>query len=282
MHTIIRKVQESDKERVIVVEDLAIPNHGYLPFVFHEFLEDTQGDFAVAEADGIIVACGKFTVMPDGSAWLETLRVIPSHQNKGIGKLFYERFFELAHKRRIGVMRMYTGEKNAASKGLSERFGFSLDGTYLESWANPCLSANSADFETIRDPDLAATLLMPLRDRWGGHFVMNRTFYEATPSLCRAWAEEGKVFYHRASKSVIALGARFMAKEAVHVAAFCGDSRLCLDFAKTFAAKKQTQKVVCLFPPNAEGTKQVLTENGFQLAQSNLIVMKFTRGQPQP
>ncbi len=280
MHIIIRKVQESDKERVIVVEDLAIPNSGYLPFVFDEFLEDTRGDFSLAEADGIIVACGKFTVVPDGSAWLETLRVIPSHQNKGIGKLFYKRFFELAQERHIGVMRMYTGEKNAASKGLSERFGFFLDGTYLESWTSPCSVDNPADFETIRDPSFAADLLMPLGDRWGGYFVMNRTFYEATPSLCEAWAQEGKVFYHRLSKSVIALGARFMPEKAVHVAAFCGDTALCLDFAKTVAAKKQAEKVVCLFPPNANCTKESLTENGFQFAKSNLIVMKSTRFRP--
>ena len=72
----------------------------------------------------------KLTVLPDGSAWLEALRVAPFAQGKGVGKQFYQHFFTVARERGIPSMRMYTGVRNAVSKGLAERFGFRLAATY--------------------------------------------------------------------------------------------------------------------------------------------------------
>ena len=67
--------------------------------------------------------------MPDGSVWLEALRVSPEVQGQGVGKRFYQRF-ELAKLRSVNTMRMYTGVNNAKSKGLAEQFGFHIAAAY--------------------------------------------------------------------------------------------------------------------------------------------------------
>ena len=264
---------------VELVESQATRNLKYLPSVFDEFVSDMVGEFSVADVDGEIAGCGKFTVLPDGSAWLEALRVMPSHQGKGMGKAFYQRFFELAHVRDIRVMRMYTGMKNAVSKGLAERFGFTLAAAYRGAGKSvDDEKAPAATFVQVTDPKRATGLLMPLKDRWTGFVVMNRTFYELTPSLCEAWAREGKVFEEPASGSVVALGARFMPEQAVHIAAFGGDEDLCLHFAASLAVKRGVPKLLCMFPPSASDVQDVVTRNGFALDASDYIVMQVKVG----
>jgi len=54
------------------------------------FLNDEDGDWSVEELEGKIMGCGKYSILPDGSAWLETLRVVPEAQGLGLGKRLYE------------------------------------------------------------------------------------------------------------------------------------------------------------------------------------------------
>jgi ribosomal-protein-alanine N-acetyltransferase len=259
-----------------LVESLATRNLQYLPSVFSEFALDRDGDFSVAEVDGRIAGCAKFTVLPDGSAWLEALRVMPEFQGQGLGKAFYRRFFEMARPKGIKVMRMYTGVKNVVSKGLAERFGFKLAATYRG--AGKAVQAGGSDarvpFQKVSDPDRAVELLMPLKDKWTGFVIMNRTFYELTPALCKAWSQEGKVYEEPVSGSVVALGARFMPGQAVHVAAFGGDPALSFAFAAELAAQRGASKVQCMFAPGAQDIQELLLSQGFELDQSDYIVMQ--------
>lgn len=66
---------------------------------------------------------GKLTVLFDGSAWLELLRVHPDFQRKGVGRAIYQRYFEQIKALGCPAARMYTGVSNKASAGLAEQFG---------------------------------------------------------------------------------------------------------------------------------------------------------------
>ena len=55
---------------MIWVESKATPKLSYVEEVWGLFSSDDVGEFGVADADGEGVSCGKFTVLPDGSAWL--------------------------------------------------------------------------------------------------------------------------------------------------------------------------------------------------------------------
>ena len=122
----LRKAVAADLTAVLAVEKRSTPNLHYLGRVFDLFLSHSRGEFTVCEIDGEVVACAKLTVLPDGSAWLESIRVIPERQGLGVGKRFYENYFDIAQREGIKTLRMYTGVGNKVSKGLAERYGLQL------------------------------------------------------------------------------------------------------------------------------------------------------------
>ena len=182
----IRRARRDDLDAINIVEAGSTPGLRYVARVFDDFVSDEIGEFSVAEIDGQVVACGKFTLMPDHSAWLETLRVQPAYQGRGAGKRLYERFFEVARRAGVTTLRMYTGVTNLVSKGLAERFGFRLAGTFRGAWLplEAAAAGPAPAFMPVSDPERAAALLMPHAPRWTGFVVMNRTFYALSPILC--------------------------------------------------------------------------------------------------
>lgn len=281
MEIVIRRAVAEDLDKVVEVESKATKNLRYLASVFDMFLNDREGEFSVACIDGEVVACGKYTVVPDGSAWLEALRVTPERQGLGIGKRFYDRFFELSRQKGINTMRMYTGVTNAVSKGLAERYGFRVAGTYQEA-TNTSLDvpdeARVPSFVQVTDPERATELLMPYASEWAGFLVMNRTYYEFTPPICRALCERGEVYEEIETGSVIALGARFMGDQAQHIGAFGGDRQACLSFALSKTRAMKAGRLVCQYPPSAAAVGSALMESGFRVMGTDLIVMEVRLG----
>jgi len=274
---VVRKARGDDHEHVIEVEASSTPNLRYLPRVFYMFISDQVGEFSVAEVEGKVVACGKFTVLPDESAWLETLRVIPAYQGLGIGKRLYQRFFDIAHLKGVTTMRMYTGLKNAVSKRLAERFGFQLAATYrgaLLSCQPEAIHTSSNTFSQVTNPEKATALLMPSREKWTGFFVMNRTFYAITPALCADLAQKGFVYEDPTSGSVVTIGARFMPEQALHIGIFRGNVTACLTFAMQKGGECGAERLSCLFPSSAKEIQHSLLQHGFQLEVSDFIVME--------
>ena len=277
MEIVVRKARQEDREKVIWVESLATPNLSYVGAVWNLFTSDEIGEFGVAEADGKVVACGKFTVLPDRSAWLETLRVVPAYQGLGIGKRFYERFYELARSRGVSSMRMYTGLRNVVSKGLAELYGFSLAATYRGA-SMPCvqgkISPSDGGFRLVSDPDRATALLMPFQEKWTGFLVMNRTFFSITPALCEFLAEKEMLYEDPATGSVVTVGARFLPDRALNIGVFGGDVDQCLGFALEQGVERGAARLNCDFPALDIEVQEALVEKGFSLTESDFIVME--------
>jgi GNAT superfamily N-acetyltransferase len=278
LEIVVRPAVAADREAIFAVEAKATPGLRYVPHVFDQFLQDERGAFLVAEMAGEVVACGKFTVVPDGSAWLETLRVLPERQGLGIGKRFYEAFFAIARREGVSTMRMYTGTKNVVSKGLAEHFGFQLAETFHEvrlSLPHHAPDADDLAFQPITDSTEAVALLSAHRAAWQDFLVMNRTFYKVTPALCTALAAAGQVYAEPTSDSVIALGARFMPEQTLHIGLFGGDAGRCLQFALQKGLALGVPQINCVFPMSAEKTAQQLATAGFDFT-AELIVMEVT------
>jgi hypothetical protein len=216
-------------------------------------------------------------VVPDGSAWLETLRVVPKYQGRGIGKQFYERFYDLARNRGVKTMRMYTGLRNVVSKGLAELYGLRLAATYRGA-SLPCVQGKipppKGRFQLVKDLERATALLMPFRDKWTGFLVMNRTFFSLTPVLCKWLAEKEMVYEDPESDSVVALGARFLPERALQIGVFGGDTDACLGFALEKGVEQGTTRLNCDFAPSATDIQEALVEKGFTLTESDFIVME--------
>lgn len=276
----LRRARVEDKANVLQVEALSTPNLRYLGAVFEHWVHDQVGELIIAELGNRVVGVGKLTVVPDGSAWLEALRVIPEAQGQGVGKSFYQRFFEIAARQHIPAMRMYTGIRNVTSKGLAERFGFHLAATYRGASLAVPAAANGetlpTGFKQITDAVDATNLLLSLKQQWNGFLVMNRTFYALTPELCAAWTAEGKIYHEPTGNSLLALGARFQADRALQVACLSGDLQRCLAFAAQRARQYSVPKLQCLFPPQATELEQTLVQHKYQLDSSDYIVMEVS------
>ena len=275
MDILLRRARTEDRLKVIEVESKSTPNLSYVPAVWDMFVSDMEGEFSVAEVEGEIVACGKYTIVPDGSAWLETLRVIPERQGRGIGKRFYEHWLSKAEEQNVKTLRMYTGLGNVRSKGLAERYGLSLAATY-QGAKMPCNGTghDNTSFRNVTDPDRAVSLLMPTEGGWGKFHALNRTFFEITPKFCKYLAEEGMV-YEDDGGNVITLGARFMPEQALHIGLYRGDSKACLDYAMHLCEERGAGRLSCDFPSYDTETQKMLTDYGFSMDRSNVIVMEI-------
>ena len=277
MKIMLRRAIHEDREKLVEVESKSTPNLSYVNDVFDMFVSDEIGEFGVAEVDGEVVACGKYTVVPDGSVWLETLRVIPERQGIGIGKRFYERWFDIARRQGVTTMRMYTGLGNVVSRGLAERYGLRLAETFRGAYL-PCPPDSdrgvTGSFRRVTDSERATSLLMPLEGMWRGFHVMNRTFYKLTPTLCAYLAVKGMVYEDPSTRSVITLGARFQPKKMLHIGAFGGDTEACLGFAVEEGLMRGVERLNCDFPASAVDVQDALTEYGFSLTPSGFIVME--------
>lgn len=275
---VLRPATADDRRQVTYVESQATPKLSYLSHVFEDFLSDSEGEFGVAEMEGRVVGCGKFTVLPDGSAWLESIRVLPSYQGMGIGKSFYRRFFELAEQKDIDTIRMYTGITNAKSRGLAEQFGFRQVGTYrgyrlpLEDVWIPAVDPKLVK---VTDEEVAHDILAPLGERWNGFLVMNRTFYAATKTLYADWAGKGRIHLHEDTGTAVVAGARFMPQSALHIAAAGGNPYIWLLFALQKARDLGAARLECMFPPEDEELEGFLARRGFRRDDSDCIVMEI-------
>ena len=277
MKMVLRKAKPGDREKAIWVESKSTPNLSYVPNVFEMFISDDIGEFNVIELDGEVAACGKYTVVPDGSAWLETLRVIPEKQGLGLGKRLYEHWLSKAQSQGVKTLRMYTGVENARSKGLAERYGFKLAQTFKGATlqSKPIVTATSTgDFRCVTDPEKAKILLMQLGTKWGSFLVMNRTFYKLTPMLIHDMVTKGMVYENPETRSVVTLGARFMPEQSLHIGVFGGDSKACLDFATQKGLERKVGNLSCMFPSSASYTQDSLVEYGFKLDKAEYIVME--------
>lgn len=275
---VLRRAKPEDREKVVWVESLSTPNLSYVPHVWDLFMSDAEGDWTVAEIDGKVVGCGKYSLLPDGSAWLETLRVVPQRQGLGVGKRLYEHWLRLSGEKGVKVMRMYTGVRNLVSKGLAERYGLkpveTFRGTLIKSYPGK-LEAHHG-FRRVTDAGRATELLMGHKAEWSGWFVMNRTFYKLSPELCVDLAERGMVYEDPETGSLIAMGARFMPEYGLHIGMFSGDKEACLGFAVKTAIDQGVDKIHCLFPSRKANFEKTLLGFGFELEPADFIVMEIS------
>jgi len=273
MNIVLRRARPADWEKVLWVESRSMPTHRYLPYVFDMFVDEKVGEFSVEELNGELVACGKYTIVPDGSAWLETLRVIPERQGLGLGKLLYEHWLELARAQRVKAMRMYTGITNVVSSGLAERYGLTLQGTFKGATLPIHTGVGErGGFMPVPDPKEATDLLMPLQNDWLGWLVMNRTFYRLTPALCEDMAKRGMVYRDQKTGSVVTLGARFIQEQSLHIGVWGGDADVCLRFAAWKAAERGVSQLSCFHEATITKIGNDLTRHGFKFDASDYIV----------
>lgn len=183
MQITTRPFQDADLGRCLEIERAAVRSNHYLNDVI-DYYRTTKGEFTLALADNFPAGMGKLTVLYDGSAWLELLRVHPDFQRQGMGKAIYRRYLEQIAAFGCPAARMYTGVKNVASAALAEQFGLHRGPEFR----GMSLPVQDDSFQPQPKPlhllggEEATEHLLPLQEKTGGFLSINHTFYKLNRS----------------------------------------------------------------------------------------------------
>ena len=107
-----------------------------------------------------------------------------------------------------------------------------------------------------------------------GYLVMNRTFYRFNGATCRGLAQNGRVWRHEASGTVVVAGARFQSDKGLHIALLEGDRSCGLAFAQLLARQRGAGRLVCNFALENPELEAFVRQNGFTVAGGDLMTME--------
>lgn len=291
MEIIVRALTDQDKEAALRVEAGAMPDNKYLNEVWPLFTAGSDGDLLGAFVANSLAGIGKITRLYGDYGWLETLRVHPDRQRKGLGRAIWAGFFREIERMKIKSVGMYTEAENVVSKGLAEQFGLSLSGFYREfrlalggpdaaeqpaPQAGPGAASASVisqqlqpgggffnDHSTFEPVPIAEgeRALSGHYKKMPPHLVVNRTFYPAAEGLGRHLAQAGWLYRSREGDLLVA-GNRFHADRLLHVPYFSGRREPALAFATRLAVENGAPALSCLCPITRPGSSPVGAEGG--------------------
>ena len=269
----VRLATYEDMAECVRVEKETMGNYCYLEDAWHYFNSQDGGLVCVFE-DEYMIGIGRFTVLFDGTGWLETLRVSPKWQNQGAGKAIYREYRKLAEHNRCPSMAMFTGVSNRVSAGLAAFNGLSKAGQHRGYHLTDLSGGNPHGFQHV-NWQRAVELILPKKEEYHDYMVFNRTFYHVNEANAKGFAIEGKVFEDKDSGSFIVCGGRFQQQVTVHIAMMGGDYDKCIDFAVNYAKAQGIPKVSCTYCIENEKLEQALIKRGFAAETSDLITMEI-------
>ena len=277
-----RAFRHEDLEACLEVEKAAIKGDNHYLKDVEDYYRTTRGELTVVEVDGKIAGMGKLTVLFDGSAWLELLRVHPEYQRRGCGMAIYKRYMEQIEEMGCPAARMYTGARNVPSAALAERHGLHRSTEFH----GMTLTLDRADASLFWEPPMYCRLngdeaimeLLPMKEQLGGYLGINQTYYEINEETLRGFAAAGWI-YGDGKGNVLVAGSRFQPNKALYIAAMKGDKRRALSYALNMMVMAGHQKIAAHFPVG-EGAQELIefyAKHGFEQNPSDLVVMELKK-----
>ena len=229
----VREMTIEDLEETLKVESSAIRgNPGYLEDAFH-YYQGAKGELSVALMDGKIVGIGKLSILFDGSAWLEVLRVHQDYQKMGVGAAIYKRYFDQVETFNPPHVALYTGIKNIGSRKLAERNGLSQDTFYVSYSTTNIQSKEVVPFEMM--DTIPGNIDIP-------HLNINHTFYRNNEANLKGFLSQGYIYQYK--DTTLIMGSRFQPKKALYIAYISGTyKKEALDYSMQTAYMKGIKKI---------------------------------------
>ncbi len=267
-----------DLDMMVEIEEAAMPGYAnYLRDVSNYFFNECPGKISIAEMeDGTAVGIGRYSTLPDGSGWLETLRVDPAYQRLGAGRAIYGDYIKQAKENNAPHMGMFTGSDNVASKTLAQLHDFDLAGTYENKDYIPkdeILEINP-DFKLVESLDEVKELFEKSKATWYPHIPFNRTFYRHNDENYKWFIEEKTVYTD--GENLIVLGARMLHERGIYIGLMYGDMKKLVDFAVAKATNDKEKRLTCICPNTSKDALTAMKEAGFK-DSGELIVMEWNR-----
>jgi RimJ/RimL family protein N-acetyltransferase len=126
----------------------------YLPELFHEWVDDNGLFLGAVDTDtNMVIGTDKYSVLYDGTGWLEGLRTHKDYRGKGIGKELALRVFKEAlddlGRDKINKIAFSTHISSVESIGMMKNLGFKLEQEYIfiqKNYADMKDTLSSKDF----------------------------------------------------------------------------------------------------------------------------------------
>ena len=112
----LRPMTPADKPAVLAIASRTWEGGDYLPFVFDDWIADTDGEFVAVLLEGRVVGSGKLTFLTPHDAWLEGLRKNPEVTEGGLAETVNRYFLRrLAGRPGLRSVRFSTSAFNTRS-----------------------------------------------------------------------------------------------------------------------------------------------------------------------
>lgn len=267
-----------DLDLMVEIEEAAMPGYdNYMRDASDYFFNECPGEISIAEnEDGLAVGIGRYSTLPDGSGWLETLRVHPDWQRMGAGRAIYGDYMKLAKDTNASHAGMFTGKTNVPSRALAELHGFALAGTYENKDYIPKDETLVIDesFKLIDSLDEVIELFSKSKKSWHPHIALNRTFYRHNEENYK-WLISKNMVYSD-GESLIVYGSRMLHNRGKFIGLMYGDYRKSTKFAKAKATNDKEVRLTCICPEDNSEALAALKEMGFE-DKGALIVMEWNK-----
>lgn len=272
MEIVTRTLKDSDKVAALHIEAGAMPNNRYLDDVWDMFISRENGVMLGAFINEQLQGIGRITRLYNNIGWLETLRVHPDYQNKGIGRVIYKRYFEAAETLGLNKLGMYTENYNIVSKTLAQSEGLDITGNYLEMVLPVDKDNISCNGFSLIPTEKAEEVLSKHYDDMGDYIVVNKTFYPVGKGLGELLAKNRWAYTDQQENIVIA-GNRYHSERMLHVPYIYGDKNVALKFVNCLAVRNSAPTLSTMQPIGSENITKY-HEIGFKDADEFMTLWK--------
>lgn len=127
---VIRPARAGDRDDMLRITRRVWDGTDYVPFRWQRWLNDSSGFLCVAVWNGRVVGLQHTSVQPDGTAWMEGIRVDETMRSRGVGAAMLERGLGWARDAGCSVARLSTSNENPSSVRIAQKSGFREVGTF--------------------------------------------------------------------------------------------------------------------------------------------------------
>jgi GNAT superfamily N-acetyltransferase len=121
---VIRPARRSDRDAMLRITREVWDGTDYVPFQWQRWLDDRAGYLCVADWNDNVVGLQHTTVQPDGTAWMEGIRVEEAMRGRGVGAAMLHHSLEWARSADCPVARLSTSSENQSSLRVAQKAGF--------------------------------------------------------------------------------------------------------------------------------------------------------------
>jgi GNAT superfamily N-acetyltransferase len=146
-----------DTPQVLELSRQIWEGHDYIPYVWEDWLCDSNGLLCVVEYGSRIVGFGKLTRLSTSQWWLEGLRVHPDFQGQGIASRINDYLLDYWLRHGDGFIRLTTSSERVKVHRMCAHRGFVKTGEYTV-YGAPVIDEPVSSFTPIQPAEIPQAL----------------------------------------------------------------------------------------------------------------------------